>query len=285
MENRPAADSSRGRDANNCSKRGEDTELIGGRWKLGEWLGEGFFAEVFEAVDNKTGEAVAVKLERIPKAEAPRSELFIESDVYKALNESSNPTGFAQMLFFGRTSDHNAIVMTRLGRPLDDLLDVCGWKFSTKTVLMIGIQAVTRVEQLHDAGYAHVDIHTRNVLIGEKDPDIIYLVDFGSAKELPRSNSSKLRRADMLFLGKLLTTVFCGEMISWFRIMGKEAILDEVRRRCSRHLPEMTQFVEAVYDLEFSGESDYGHLRDILPAGLARRNLTDDRMFDWMESS
>lgn len=126
-------------DGNNSTNSAESAGLIGGRWKLGELLGTGEYGEVFRAVDTETEEEVFVKMEPIPKDEFCRSRFPMESDVLRTLNA----TAFAKMLFHGRVGDRNALVMTRLGRSLAELQELCAGKFTAKTVLMIGIQAVT----------------------------------------------------------------------------------------------------------------------------------------------
>ena len=70
-----------------------------------------------------------------------------------------NADGFPKCYYFGKCGNNNALVMELLGLNLDDLLTICGGKFSAKTVSKIAIQAITRVESVHDAGlvYRFVD--------------------------------------------------------------------------------------------------------------------------------
>ena len=68
--------------------------------------------------------------------------------------------------------------MDYLGPSLEDLFDFCGNKFSIKTVLMIGIQVLNRIEALHNSGYLHRDIKPDNFLIGTSDKKSrIYMID------------------------------------------------------------------------------------------------------------
>lgn len=43
---------------------------------------------------------------------------------------------------------------------------------------------VNRLQGLHELGYTHNDLKPDNIVIGNKDPNIIYLIDFGSAAKL-----------------------------------------------------------------------------------------------------
>ena len=38
---------------------------------------------------------------------------------------------------------------------------------------------IERIQLLHQHGYTHNDIKLANTLIGNNDPDVIYLIDFG----------------------------------------------------------------------------------------------------------
>lgn len=76
--------------------------------------------------------------------------------------------------------------MEELGVSLKDLKETrINDRFSLKTVVMIGLQFLKRLKDLHSMGYVHRDLKPANTLIGKKTSDrhIIYLVDYGIAKK------------------------------------------------------------------------------------------------------
>ena len=81
------------------------------------------------------------------------------SQEYQYYRKCGNVDGFPKCHYFGHFGKYNAMVLELLGLNLEDLLTICDGKFSLKTVLMIAIQAITRVESVHDAGlvYRFVD--------------------------------------------------------------------------------------------------------------------------------
>jgi serine/threonine protein kinase len=54
---------------------------------------------------------------------------------------------------------------------------------SMKTLLIIGMQCIDRLEYLHDLGFIHRDLKPANIAIGlGKKASTFYLIDFGLAK-------------------------------------------------------------------------------------------------------
>lgn len=79
-----------------------------------------------------------------------------------------------------------------MGPNLGQLFKFCEKKFSNKTVSIIAIQMLERLEHLHDSGYLHRDLKPENIMIGQgKKAGIIHLIDFGLAKRYICPNTGK----------------------------------------------------------------------------------------------
>lgn len=257
--------------------------LIANRWRTDEPLGKGVFGQVFAATDIRgTGEIAAAKLESV---HSNQYSIRDEIEVYKALEcFSSKTTGFAQVLFHGREGAFDVIVMTRLGPSLKHLLEQAGGTFSASKALTIGMQLVTRIEQLHRAGYSHEDISPKNILIGKADPNVLYLIDFGISRKLSSDwTGSESRRHDLLSLGLNLVEICSGRFPrSW----GGESedwprdFLDEVEELCSEDIPEVCEYFEMVSVFDFEQSGDYERLRELFRVGLSNRGCDRPIIFD-----
>merc|ERR1712096_521027 len=138
------------------------SNLVTGRYSVGEKLGEGSFGEVRLALDTKNGREVAIKFEH--KSDV-KKHLNTEYRVYLKLKDC---IGFPGIYWFGRYGDYTALVMDRLGISLKALYSRCNRIFPVQTVSLIGIQMLDRLETLHNAGWLHQDIKPENVVIGYK---------------------------------------------------------------------------------------------------------------------
>lgn len=93
--------------------------------------------------------------------------------------------GIPKAYYFGQEGLHSILVIDLLGPSLEDLFDLCGRTFSVKTVAMLAIQMISRIQSVHERDMVYRDIKPDNFLIGRpgsaQESDI-FVVDFGMAK-------------------------------------------------------------------------------------------------------
>lgn len=56
------------------------------------------------------------------------------------------------------------------------------FEYSIATVGSMGIQLIERVEAMHAKGIVHIDIKTRNILLGLNN-NLLYLIDLGLSRK------------------------------------------------------------------------------------------------------
>lgn len=150
----------------------------GGKYRLEEKLGQGSFGMIFRCIHLDSGESYAMKLE---KRSQRHSSMLVRE--IKVMIELKKEAGYARMVSYGKEDDYNFVVMTSLGRNLDNIVKKCGQKFTLATCSNIADQMLTRLEVLHSHNLIHRDIKPENFVIGaDRNYPIVYLIDFGLAK-------------------------------------------------------------------------------------------------------
>ena len=86
----------------------------------------------------------------------------------------------------------HVMVMDLLGPSLEDLFASCKRNFDLKTVLMIAVQLIKRIEKVHEERIIHRDIKPDNLLLDSKGH--VKLSDFGLCTGLKKSHRTEYYR-------------------------------------------------------------------------------------------
>ena len=155
--------------------------LILNKYQLIQKIGEGSFGSIYKAINFRTKELVAIKIELIKNQ---TNLLKNESQIYQYLK---NNNGIPIIKWYGKDNENYYMVIDLLGNSLDELIKKQN-TFSLEYVLKIGNQIIELLKIIHEKGLIHRDIKPDNFLFGLKDKTQIFIIDFGFCKTFINNN-------------------------------------------------------------------------------------------------
>ncbi|KAI5279603.1 Casein kinase I isoform delta-A, partial [Ascosphaera acerosa] len=188
--------------------------------------------------------------------------------------------------------------MDSLGPSLEDLFNFCKRQFSLRTVCLLALQLLTRLEFVHSRSIIHRDIKPDNFLMGRgPDSRTVYVVDFGlskrfrdqvSGQHIPYREGKSLtgtaryaslnthlgkeqsRRDDLESLGFVLT-YFARGQLPWQGIKGAKQHKYERIKETKKATPietlcfglphEFVKYFAYCRNLKYEEKPDYSYLR------------------------
>lgn len=285
------------------------------QYRIIQKIGSGAFGDIYKAEDEANdAKQVALKLEL---KETNHQKLQFEFKTYRCLQPG---IGIPRVHNYFVDSKYNAMAMQLLGPSLEDLFKFCSRRFSLKTVLMLAIQMIERIEFVHQKGFLHRDIKPDNFVMNLavfKQINQLFIIDFGLAKKFydPATNehipfrsgrhmtgtaryasiNSLLgvelsRRDDMEALGYVLMYFLRGSL-PWQGISGpreqRYEILAEKKQStkpkdlCQGFPDEFATFLIYCRSLLFDMEPDYRLLRRSFTDLFQRMKYINDGIYDW----
>lgn len=284
-------------------------------------IGKGAFGTVYEVVHHDEAyqhtDRYAAKYIDFNQSTKEKIDLLKEYSIMLCLQEE---IGFPSVYDYFVQGKKEFFLMSLLGSSLEKGLQECGGVFSLKTVLMIGYQALERLESLHSIGFIHRDVKPENFMIGSNGSSkkIIHLIDFGLSCSYLKDNKKHIefqkrphltgtlyylsvyghlgiqatRRDDLISLGFMLVHLFKGKL-PWINAKGsnKQEILEAIyqakstccfKKLCEKMPEEFVSYFEYCLKLKFFEKPDYCFLKELLIKMMNDNGIQNDGDFDWI---
>jgi len=277
-------------------------------------IAHGAFGEIYECVDNKTGNRLAIKIEK----KSCVLQLHHEFLVYKKITSQNTPKVYEYGKIEFNGAYLNCMTMELLGPSLEKIFNKLNRAFSLKTVFLIAKACLSRIGFLHHRHYVHRDIKPDNFIL-DRTLSRIYLIDYGLSKEYRDPNTfnhrpiktgknltgtaryaslnthlgiEQSRRDDLESIGFLLIYFMKGKL-PWQGLKAKDKYekYEKIKQRkqetsleelCSDLPIEFYNYMTHVRNLQYDECPDYALLESIFENGLRERGMSDDGIFDWI---
>ena len=246
--------------------------------------------------------------------------LYYECKIFLWLTLDSLPSqiGINRPLYYGTEQGYNLMVIKLPGKSLEDLFNLCGRKFSLKTVLMIALQMIKIVEYIHSRRIIHRDIKPDSISIGRLvDSHRIFLNDFSLAKKYMSGSGRHLRykegksltgtaryasinthrgieqsrRDDLEVLGHVLMYFLRGKL-PWqglrarsskekYEKIKQKKITTRLEELCQGFPGEFVSYFQYCRSLSFEDKPDYKYIKNLFSSLFKNLGYENDDKYDW----
>jgi len=292
-------------------------KLIFNKYKVKTYRNLSHLSLLYEGVNIKDNEPIFIKIEK-----KNLKYNFLESEAYCLFNLKG--FGIPKLISYGKIGLYNILIEELLGKTLHEL-----WKLrntnqisNIKNVCMVALQTLDRLEYIHSKNYIHRDIKPQNFVTGRKDPNIIYIIDFGFSHQYRSSRTGKhikystkkeamgslsylsintsrgfeqSRRDDLESLGYMLIFLAKGNL-PWLSIedleISKVMKFKKIyifkkklstEKLCEGLPEEFAKFINYSRKLDFEENPDYNYLRSLFSSILDRNQEKNDLYFFWLK--
>ena len=172
----------RKKDAGDAGRIGQ---VIGGRYRILQIIGQGGFGAVYKAQHTATGDTVAIKLLRTEVAESEGVAARFRHEA-KATSRLKHPNT-VRVFDFGQMDDGNLFLAMEFleGRTFTELMRSEG-PLEPKRLVHIAVQVLKSLSEAHSKSLIHRDLKPDNIFLQQVhgEPDFVKVLDFGIAKSL-----------------------------------------------------------------------------------------------------
>jgi serine/threonine-protein kinase len=158
-------------------------KVIAKKYRLVRMIGEGGMGQVFEAIYERLGKRVAIKILHPEYALKEMVTARFEREA-RAAGLIGHP-GIIDIYDIGSTDDGNPFLIMEFlqGQSLSELLDQ-KFQLDVKTTVGIACQVLSALVAAHDAGVVHRDLKPENIFLNDtqRTTPEVKLLDFGISK-------------------------------------------------------------------------------------------------------
>ena len=299
------------KDINNISD--ETNKIIFGKYRIINKIGEGSQSLIYSGENIQTKDKVAIKMEKLKE-----KDLLLKNEIYLLYRLKDNE-GIVNIITCGKSGENFIMIEDLLGKSLDILYLDLSKKFTILDICQIAIQCLDRLEIVHSKGIIHCDIKPENFVIGLKDPNVIYLIDFGLAHNYKSLQTGKhiefsftgymtgtaryasrnalrgkeLSRRDDLESFIYMILYFISKKLPWQGLKAKTLgekykkiykIKTEFNYKefCRKYPPEITICLEYILNMSFKEKPNYDYMRELFKRILEQKKLYINDYFSWM---
>ena len=158
--------------------------LIFKKFKPIKLIGKGSFGKVYSVQNILTKENFAMKVESLKITDK-----ILETEAFYLY--SLQGFGFPKFISYGHNQTYNILIEELLDKSLDTIYIKRNRICPIQEACLIAIQLIERFEFIHSKNIIYRDIKPDNFLIGKKDPNVIYVIDFGLCKKYRSSKTGK----------------------------------------------------------------------------------------------
>ena len=301
-----------------------DVKILEPDYHVVSKIGEGGHGAVFEVVDGDF-RRLALKVQKVHGGVA---QLEKEYDMYDTLlrkarygrpwYQTVRIPGIPFVYSYTIQDGLEYMIMEKLGDTLSEIAGRQGRQLSTSDVLMIGIQGVRRLKDIHENGILHRDIKPENLVMGSgKDNErTLHIIDFGVATKVDNwstydyhkavafagtpyyapaealLNKAPTRKGDLESLLYTLLDLAYGGLPWKFSNqktgrpfedyeMGMQRLL--INFSICQCFPELKGFSDALSSTGRTEKPDYDHLINLLQTEVNEFEGGNDSNFQWLE--
>ena len=288
-------------------------KIIFKKFRVGKLIYKSNLAIIHEGKNELNGEQIAMKFER----EGGKYN-FLESEAY--LLFLLKGTGIPKIISYGKTIGFKVLIEELLGESIYLIWKNKKYDMRTKfnDICLIAIQCLDRLEYIHSKNVIHRDIKPFNFLFGKKDPNMIYLIDFGISRKYRSSRTGKhikfekikktsgslrymsingikgyeqSRRDDLESLGYMIVYLI-KKTLPWLYIENLKISKGEKYKKireiktstipeeiCSGLPKEFCQYIKYCRNLKFEQEPNYNYLRNLFLEIIKKNEQIPDIKF------